>query len=290
MADVGSGDAGRESSPDSSSSSGATSSGGSALNRVIDHMKEDKLAAVLWLTRLFTVVSSFLFMMPLLGGNPYSYYQKALLSNAATSALRLHQRLPNFQLSREFMALLLQEDSAHYLIFSLIFLTSHPVTMVVIPIFMFALLHATTYTKQLLNKIGPDSLMIVRRMIGKLDHHQANVLRFIAYNEIFLMPAMILMIFGLVQFHCLQQDLLMPAMILMIFGGRGSFLMPFIYYRFLTLRYTSRRNPYCRYVFYELRMTAQTMVDKPMCPQILRNTCYKLIGFICRLAPANPSP
>ena len=35
MADVGSGDAGREPSPDSSSSSGATSSGGSALNRVI---------------------------------------------------------------------------------------------------------------------------------------------------------------------------------------------------------------------------------------------------------------
>ncbi|KAK2189790.1 hypothetical protein NP493_97g05029 [Ridgeia piscesae] len=230
-------------------------------------MKADKLQAVLWIMRLFTVVSSFLFMMPLLGGNPYSYYQKALLSNAATSALRLHQRLPNFQLSREYLAQLLLEDSAHYLIFSLIFVTSYPVTMVVIPIFMFALLHATTYTIQLLDKIGPGSLMIVRRMIGKLTTHQSNILRFIAYNEIFLMP----------------------AMILMIFSGRGSFLLPFIYYRFLSLRYASRRNPYCRQVFYELRVTAETMSNKPMCPQLLRNTCNKLIAFINRLAPATPS-
>lgn len=29
-------------------------------------------------------------------------------------------------------------------------------------------------------------------------------------------------------------------------SGQGSLLLPFIYYRFLTLRYTSRRNPYCR--------------------------------------------
>ena len=55
-------------------------------------------------------------------------YSKALLANAATSALRLHQRLPRVQLSREFFGALLIEDSAHYLLYSLVFLYSAPIT------------------------------------------------------------------------------------------------------------------------------------------------------------------
>lgn len=32
------------------------------------------------------------------------------------------------------------------------------------------------------------------------------------------------------------------------FRGKCSFFLPFVYYKFLSLRYTSRRNPYCRFV------------------------------------------
>jgi len=32
--------------------------------------------------------------------------------------------------------------------------------------------------------------------------------------------------------------------------GQGSILLPFMYYRFLSLRYSSRRNPYCKWVHY----------------------------------------
>ena len=63
-------------------------------------------------------------------GNPFSCYQRALLSNAATSALRLHQRLPSFQLSRAFFSLVLLEDSAHYLFYSLMFVSGHPITSI----------------------------------------------------------------------------------------------------------------------------------------------------------------
>ncbi len=55
-------------------------------------------------------------------------YYKALMANAATSALRLHQRLPYVQLTREFFGTLFMEDSAHYLMYSLIFLYSGPIT------------------------------------------------------------------------------------------------------------------------------------------------------------------
>jgi hypothetical protein len=55
-------------------------------------------------------------------------YYKALLANSATSALRLHQRLPQVQLSREFLGKVFLEDSAHYLLYSMIFFYSPPVT------------------------------------------------------------------------------------------------------------------------------------------------------------------
>lgn len=52
------------------------------------------------------------------------------MSNAATSALRLHQRIPRVTLTQEFLSLLLLEDSCHYLIYSLIFLYVLPVTCI----------------------------------------------------------------------------------------------------------------------------------------------------------------
>ena len=64
-----------------------------------------------------------------------SFYQRALLANALTSALRLHQRLPHFQLSRAFLAQALLEDSCHYLLYSLIFVNSYPVTSILLYLF-----------------------------------------------------------------------------------------------------------------------------------------------------------
>lgn len=73
------------------------------------------------------------------------------MSNAATSALRLNQRIPSVQFSREFFVQLLMEDSAHYLLYSLIFMYTSPMTMVLAPIFLFALLHFASYSLGLLD-------------------------------------------------------------------------------------------------------------------------------------------
>ena len=63
----------------------------------------------------------------------------------------------------------------------------------------------------------------------------------------------------------------------------------FVYYRFLTLRYASRRNPYSRNSFYELRMTTEHYAQRS--PESIRNFLYKAIEFVNRLAPAvAPAP
>lgn len=71
-----------------------------------------------------------------------NFYQRALLANALTSALRLHQRLPHFQLSRAFLAQALQEDSCHYLLYSLILVNSYPITSILSKAFIWQRMRA----------------------------------------------------------------------------------------------------------------------------------------------------
>lgn len=53
-----------------------------------------------------------------------------------------------------------------------------------------------------LQSMGPDSLMFIRNLLDKLTSNQQNILKFIACNEIFLMPATVFMLFRYVHDHC----------------------------------------------------------------------------------------
>lgn len=83
--------------------------------------------------------------------NAQNAFYKVLLANAATSALRLHQRMPRLQFTREYFALLLVEDSCHYLFFSTIFLYVSPFILILLPVVLFAILHAASYSLTLLD-------------------------------------------------------------------------------------------------------------------------------------------
>lgn len=83
--------------------------------------------------------------------NSQTAYNKVLMANAATSAFRLHQRLPPIKFTREFLSLLLMEDSCHYLFFSLIFLYVSPLIIILAPVVLFAVLHSASYSLTLLD-------------------------------------------------------------------------------------------------------------------------------------------
>ncbi|XP_071530224.1 transmembrane protein 33 [Panulirus ornatus] len=234
----------------------------SGIEALKANIMEHKVDTALWATRALTLIFCILYLIPVFG-NPYSSYQKVLMSNAATSTLRLHQRVPLVQLSREFFAQLLMEDSAHYLLYSIIFMYTSPITMVLAPIFMFALLHFASYSLGLLDVMGQNNALGSRFLISLVEYQHRNILRGAAFVEIFLLP----------------------LCIILLFLGRVNLLTPFVYYRFLTLRYSSRRNPYTRNMFYELRVTMEYMVNKPGIPVFLRNAVNRSIVFISGLAP-----
>lgn len=245
---------------------GPSTTGPRGFNEVIKHICFHKIESLLWFTRMCTIVFTLLYLLPILGANPYTCYQRALISNAATSALRLHQRMPTIQLTRVFLSQLLIEDSCHYLFFSLIFLFAQPMTLVLLPVFLFALLHSANFSLTLMDRFGGRSSILGNWLVLLLDNQNNNILRLVAFTEIFLMP---LTIFSL-------------------FSGRSSLITPFVYFRFLNLRYASRRNPYNRTVFHELRLVTEYYASRPGCPAFLSRLLYTTTGFLSRLSPPIP--
>lgn len=232
-------------------------------------LMQDRSATVLWLIRLYIVVSTFLYIVPLMGPDvSRNSYKRVLLGSAAISALRLHQRLPGIEFSMVFARRLMVEDSLHYLLYSVLFLMAGSATMVLSPIFLFALMHASSYTKKVLNASGSNGALAqkLHQYINKLTNSemQRQIFLFVATNEI----------------------VVFVVSILMVISGQASMLVPFFYYRFLQLRYTSQRNPYSRMAFEQFRVAIIQLSNHPKCPGFARNLLISIISLAARLAPA----
>ncbi|RNA18630.1 transmembrane 33-like [Brachionus plicatilis] len=254
-----------EPSSSQNSSSNTNSTNQPNSSRLMIFISNDKISFVLYLTRLFSIACIFAFLVPLFGYDQNTLYQKAILASAAISALKLHQRLQNerFQLSREYFSKIIVEDSFHYLLYSLIFLNTSPITVVLVPIASFSIMHVSTYSQKLLGVLGMSSIGFVRKAIDLVIAKQRDIMLFVAINEI----------------------LLAPTIIVMIFMGKCGLMVPFIYYRFICMRYQSRRNPYSREIFAQLRLAINMYTNNANCPQFVKNLANNMINLVNRLAP-----
>ncbi|XP_034935709.1 Krueppel homolog 2 [Chelonus insularis] len=230
------------------------------------HILDNKINFALWTTRIITILFFILYLIPIVG-NPYDAYYKVLMSSAATSALRLHQRIPRIQLNLQFIELLLVEDSCHYLLYSLIFLYASPVTMVLLPVFLFAVLHAASYSLTLLDALGQNCCWPARLSISLVEFQSRNILRLCAFCEI----------------------LILPLTLILVFTGRAGLLTPFIYYHFFKMRLSSRRNQFTRNTFHEMRGALGSVSQKPAVPGIIRWLINTILSITAQLAP-NPVP
>lgn len=234
-----------------------------------EHLMANKFDAILLFIRLYIIFATFVFMVPIFGME-YSVtcFKRVLLGNACISALRMHQRLPRVTLSKEFLQVLIMEDSFHYLVYSILFLNSHPQTIALAPIVVFAVLHSASYLHKLIATTGSvDAISTsVQGLTSKIVERnmQTSILTFIASMEV--------MVFF--------------VSIVMVFVGRGSLLIPFFYYRFLQLRYMSRRNPYSRLVFGQLRMKVEAMAQNESTPAFAKKGLHMLVSVASKLSPA----
>ncbi|KAH8404344.1 hypothetical protein KR222_002875, partial [Zaprionus bogoriensis] len=238
----------------------------SAPAKLLQHFQTNRIDSALWALRLLVIFFTINYVLPIITSQQSSF-NKVLLANAAISALRLHQRVPAFSFSREFLARLFAEDSCHYMMYSLIFFSIRPSLLVLIPVALYSLLHASSYSLKLLDLIGHNSWWGARFFISIVEFQAANILKATAFCEIFIMP----------------------YAIVLTFMSHAGLMTPIIYYHYLVMRYSSHRNPYPRTAFAELRITFEALASRspPSIGKIIRGG----IGFVNRLAPqTQPAP
>lgn len=137
--------------------------------KLLQHFQTNRIDSALWALRLLVIFFTVSYVLPiftwvhafstltysnfhlLLHSSQQSAFSKVMLAHAAISALRLHQRLPAFAFSREFLARLFAEDSCHYMMYSLIFFNIRPSLLVLIPVLLYSVLHASSYSLKLLD-------------------------------------------------------------------------------------------------------------------------------------------
>uniref|UniRef100_A0A914DLB6 Transmembrane protein 33 n=1 Tax=Acrobeloides nanus TaxID=290746 RepID=A0A914DLB6_9BILA len=234
---------------------------------LMDFLKANPTEALCFLLRQLTVYFAAVYMLTM--SNPEyqkTVYFKAFAAAAATNAFRLHQRVrgsTNPTFSREFLQEVMLEDSAHYLLYSLIFPTSTPVSMALIPITLYAIWQSLAFVIKVASLLNYSNNNIIQKLNQFKTAQTENVLGLIACSEIFLFP----------------------IFFAMIFMGKANIFFPFLYYRFLAMRYISRRNPYTRLTFANMKMSLYQVAASPSCPAIIQTVIYKSVALIERLSP-----
>ncbi|CAJ0578696.1 unnamed protein product, partial [Mesorhabditis spiculigera] len=231
-------------------------------NTLMDFLKDRTLDSINFALRIVTIFFALSYLLPLASAPVQrKAYFKAFAAAMATNALRLQQRIGPVRLNMEFMQRLFTEDSCHYLLYSILFVLSEPITMALLPIMIFAALQATNFFVTLMTAIGQNNSPVVPPLTRLIQNQTPNCLGIVACAEIFLAPALF-------------------ASVLM---GQTSLVTPIGYYRFLVMRYGSQRNPYTRQAFYQMRVSLDQVAANPSCPGLVRTFIYKSISFISSL-------
>lgn len=206
-------------------------------NALVDYFSTHKIEFALAVTRALTVLCTLSYLIGWPGPSA-NRFKQALLMNAATSSLRLHQRMPppNFnQLDWTYFMNLLKEDSFHYLAYPLIFLlfSSGSIALALLPCSLYALFHLAVYSTLMLDKISNQD-QLKEKVSMFVARYQQSLLHTIALSEV----------------------ALLPILVISFFTGVVGIVVPLLYYRFLLLRYNSSRNPHLKLLVSRIKTIA----------------------------------
>lgn len=232
-----------------------------------DYLMSDWIAIILFLLRITTIASSLFYALGIFGTDATGSYEMAMFTSLLTFLIRLYQRKNESQvklLSKQMLSLMVVEDSAHYVMYSFFFLKQRPLSIYLFPVCLYAIMHLVTFTQGLVQFLPPTIQRVLISTNTKIAESQQGIKRAIACAEV----------------------LIMVVVILNALSGMMFIFAPLVHYHFLKLRYMSKRNPYVKVVFSDLRLGAEGLARHPSCPAILSTVISKVITIVSSLAPS----
>ncbi|KAJ3193730.1 hypothetical protein HK101_004274 [Irineochytrium annulatum] len=203
-------------------------------------------------------------------------YAKAFYGTILSYGIILYKAHGVPQISRAYLERVMMDENTQYLILALIWLTSKPVWIVLIPFATFSLFHSLNYTRsELLPKLFPPSSAlhatisqrVAPAILAFSQNYQGRSLRLIAYVEVW----------GI-----------LPYLIISVFIGGVSLLTPFIYVHFLRFRFFF--SPLTREAFADLKARADTYLLAPTTPAWVSASYKKVIELIIKYGDVQAQP
>ena len=234
-------------------------------------LSRDFKASIMFGARIFAAVNGLLFAFSTFF-NPslaFSSYQRVMFAFGLASVIRLSQRLGPVQFTKEYMISVVLEDSAHYMLYSCNFYAHKPTTIIAFIPTLYCALQASAFATTMLGECSNSTWNMLKVQLGKMKEKQQQLLRVVATAEIFILPLVGVQLFT---------------------GQCGSILTPLVYYQFLVLRYMSRRNPYVKNAFSEMKVVVNQMIYSQSCPGFVRSIVSKAMGLIERMSPVSYQP
>ncbi|KAI8847971.1 hypothetical protein BC829DRAFT_395136 [Chytridium lagenaria] len=153
------------------------------------------------------------------------HYTKALWGTILSYGIIIYKAHGVPQISKGYLQRIMMDENMHYLILSLVWLSSKPMWVVLIPFVTFSLFHSANYARtELLPKLIPSTSALHSTLTTRIQPallkfsqtYQSKGLEAVAYLEVWGLP--LYLIFSLLT------------------GGAG-FLTPVLYFQFLRFRY-----------------------------------------------------
>ncbi|KAJ3253327.1 hypothetical protein HDU77_004629 [Chytriomyces hyalinus] len=202
------------------------------------------LQLILWFLGHATTVIQTLIFSIFSGSRNYTKAIWAILLSYGIILFKAHG-VPQLATITPYVQRIMVDENTQYLILGLIWWSSKPVWVVLLPYATFSVFHAANYirTELLPTVIPPTSPLYAissTRAIPALayfsQHYQALCLRAVSYLEVFF---------------------ILPYLVVFVFFGRVSFMTPIVFVQFLRFRF--QFSPMTREAFAELKRRADAV-------------------------------
>eukprot|EP00126_Sphaerothecum_destruens_P000292 Sdes_comp10343_c0_seq1m1989 len=246
------------SNPSTSSSSSTRNSSSNVSGSLLalkNYILSNRLQFLWGLSHIFLVLNSLFYIFLPLSAFSIDCFRRAMKGGIVSYCISVHFETGNVRFSREYLQRLYANESFHYLLLCVLFLTAHPLTAVLVPLLIYSSAHASTFVVNLA-RISLSQPARIVNFFEKIEPYRFQAASFAAMAEIF--------VFLILFFQ--------------LFYGQSGFMMLFMYGQFLRGRYLL--SSFSRTAFYTIHTETEKLLMHPYCPVAVRNLYSKAVLMV----------
>ncbi|KAI8924016.1 hypothetical protein BC831DRAFT_467988 [Entophlyctis helioformis] len=223
-----------------------------------------KLQFLWFVGHLTTVIQSLLFIVYGFYRPEGKNYYKAYYGTLLSYGIILYKSYGVPQFNMNYVQRIVRDENTQYFMLALIWVSSAPISVTLVPYFVFSFLHILNYVRNEIipNTLGTSSALgntVAQRLGTFVNANHAKAINLVANHEVWVV---------------------MPFTILTIFMGQTSLFTPLVYAQFLSFRYAF--SPVTKQVFRGVETKFDGWLANPRVPEWGRTGYRKVKELIVR--------